>query len=64
MKKAAVLLFVATLASGSQTKQELVAKTKRVDAYRVIITCENGADPTGVGLGHNTIMITCTDERK
>jgi len=60
-KIAVTTLLLLTSAAGST--HDYIAKTKRIDDYRIVITCENNADPTGIKLDHNTLMITCADER-
>jgi len=52
-------LLLLTSAAGSTT--DYVARTKRIDNYRVVITCSNDADPTGFKVG-NALVITCANE--
>jgi hypothetical protein len=62
MKTTLAVMLLLTLTAVSQ-RREYIAQTKRIDDYRVSITCTNNADPTGYKLDHNMIVVTCRDER-
>ena len=53
------MAFAYTLTQGAATKAEY--KVTRMSTTEVGISCNNGADPTGIKVG-NTVVMSCTEE--
>ena len=55
-----LVLSVTAYAAGRSNIQ-----SKQIDGQHLMVSCANGADPAIKGADqYNTIVVTCTDERK